>query len=73
MYKELGRLSQGYKEKGTGEYIKRTSTVLFMNLDKLKTTYRDQVVTYAQIVVYYRPQKKGPNLCENNCKGGLLK
>ena len=58
MCKELGRLAQGYGEKGTDDYIKDTNTVLFIDLDKIKTIPKDQVVTYARIVVYYQPQKK---------------
>jgi hypothetical protein len=60
MCKELGRLSQGYKEESTSEYVKSTNTVLLMDLDKIKTIPRDHVVTYARIVVDYRPQKKDP-------------
>ena len=58
MCKELGRLAQGYGEKGADDYVKGMNTVLFMDLDKIKTIPKDQVVTYARIVVDYRPQKK---------------
>ena len=34
--KELGKLSQGYEEKGTDEYGKGTHIVLFMDLNKIK-------------------------------------
>ena len=64
--KELGRLAQGYGEKGADEYVKGTNTVLFTNLDKIKTIPKDQVVTYARMVVDYRPQKKRSKSCENN-------
>jgi hypothetical protein len=64
MCKELGRLSQGYGEKGTDEYVKVTNTVLFMDLDEIKTIPKDQVVTYARIVVDYRPQKRTQIMCE---------
>ena len=43
------------EKKGTNEYVKGTNTVLFMDLDKMKTIPRTQVqvVTYARIVVDY--------------------
>ena len=66
MCKELGRLAQGCGEKGTDEYVKGTNTVLFMDLDKIKTIPKDLVVTYARIVVDYQPQKKRSKSCENN-------
>ena len=56
--KELGRLAHGYGKEGADDYVKGTNTVLFMDLDEIKTIPRDQVVTYARIVVDYRPQKK---------------
>ena len=43
---------------GADDYVKGTNTVLFMDLDKIKTIPSNQVVTYARIVVDYRPQKK---------------
>ena len=66
MRKELRRVSKGYGETGTDKYVKGANTILVVDLDKIKTISRDQVVTYAQIVVDHR--KKGPNLCENNCR-----
>ena len=36
MCKELGRLAQGYGEKGADDYVKGTNTVLFMDLDEIK-------------------------------------
>ena len=58
MCKELGRLAQEYREKGADDYVKGTNTVLFINLEEIKTIPKDQVVAYARIVVDYRPQKK---------------
>ena len=66
MCKELGRLAQGYGEKGADDYVKGTNTVLFMDLDKIKTIPKDQVVPYARIVVDYCPQKQRFKSCENN-------
>jgi hypothetical protein len=55
MCKELGRLANGWEgEQGT-------ETIEFMSIDKIKVIPRDRTVTYARIVVDYRPQKKDPN------------
>ena len=51
MCKELWRVSQGYGEKETEDYLKGTNTVLFMDLDRIKTIPSDQVVMYVRIVV----------------------
>ena len=72
MCKELGRLAQGYGEKGADDYVKGTNTVLFMDLDEIKTIPNDQVVTYARIVVDYQPQIKDPN-CVRITAGGTAK
>ena len=55
MCKELGRLAQGYD--GT----KGTNTVFFMTKDEIKQIPKDRTVTYARIVVDYRPKKDDPN------------
>ena len=68
MCKVLGRLAQGYGKEGADDYVKGTNTVLFVDLNKIKTIPKDQVVTYARIVVYYRPQKKRSKSCENNSR-----
>ena len=44
-----------------------------MDLDEIKTIPRDQVVTYARIVVDYRPQKKDPNRVRITAGGNLIK
>ena len=49
--KELGRLAQGYRKEGADDYVKGTNTVLFMDLDEIKTIPSNQVVMYARIVV----------------------
>ena len=66
MCKELGRLAQGHGEEGADDYVTGTNTVLFMDLDEIQTIPKDQVVTYARIVVDYWPQKKRSKSCENN-------
>ena len=58
MCKELGRLSQGYGKKSDEHYTKGTNTLFSINLEEIKQIPRDRVVTYARIVVDYRPQKK---------------
>ena len=58
MCKELVRLYQGYEEKRTGNYVKGMNRVLSMDLGYIKTIPKDQVVTHAQIVVYYQTQKR---------------
>ena len=49
----MGRITQGYGDKGAEYYVKGTNTVLFMDLDKIKIILKDQVVTHARIVVGY--------------------
>ena len=58
MCRELGRLAQGYGEKGQDDYIEGTNTCFFMNIDEIRNIPRNQVCTYARIVVDYRPQKR---------------
>ena len=51
MCKELGRLAQGYDK------TKGTNTVYFMKKEDIKHIPKDRTITYARIVVDYRPQK----------------
>ena len=53
--KEFGRLAQGHKDS------KGTNTIEFIDLDKIANIPKGKVVTYARIVVDYRPQKKDNN------------
>ena len=55
MCKELGRLAQGYED------TVGTSTVTFMKREDIQHIPKDRTITYACIVVDYRPQKKDPN------------
>ena len=64
MYKDLGTLSQGYKSLFEG-----TNTLLFMSHEEIRDIPPDKTVTYAQIVVDYRPQKANPN-CVRLTVGG---
>ena len=55
MAKALGRLSQGHKD------TKGTNSVDFMDLEEITQIPKGKIVTYARIVVDYRPQKKDKN------------
>jgi hypothetical protein len=66
MSKELGRLAQGFD--GT----EGTSTFFFMTKDEIKTIPKDRTVSYAQIVVDYRPQKADPNRVRITAGGNLI-
>ena len=54
MATELGRLAQGYKD------TKGTNTIEFMSHDEIAAIPKGKVVTYARIVVDFRPQKEDP-------------
>ena len=66
MAKELGRLAQGYKD------TKGTNTVEFMDHDEIAKIPKGKVVTYARIVVDYRPQKSDPNRVRITAGGNLI-
>ena len=66
MSKELGRLAQGY------ETTKGTNTIRFLDRDKVKQIPKDRTVTYARIVVDYRPQKTDPNRVRVTAGGNLI-
>ena len=55
MAKELGRLAQGFWD------TKGTDTIRFMTHEEIKCIPADRTVTYARIVIDYRPQKDDPN------------
>ena len=66
MCKELGRLAQGYGD------TKGTDTIRFLALDEIQHIPKDRTVTYARIVVDYRPQKTDPNRVRITVGGNLL-
>ena len=66
MCKELGRLAQGF---GSTE---GTDTIRFMTINEIKEIPRDKTVTYARIVVDYRPQKADPNRVRITVGGNLI-
>jgi hypothetical protein len=53
--KELGRLAQGW------DSTEGTNTIFFMTKEEIAKIPKDRTVTYARIVVDYRPQKADPN------------
>ena len=67
MCKELGTLSQGYKG-----LVEGRNTFFFMSHDKICVILPDKTVTYARIVVDYRPQKSDPNCVRLTVGGDLL-
>ena len=66
MCKEFGRLAQGYGDK------EGTNTIFFMTIDEIKQIPKDRTVTYARIVVDYRPQKDDPNRVRITVGGNLI-
>ena len=63
---ELGRLAQGYKD------TEGTNTIKFLNHDEIATIPGDRTITYARIVVDYRPQKADPNRVRITVGGNLI-
>ena len=66
MCKELGRLAQGYGE------TEGTNTFRFSTLEEIANISPDRTVTYAKIVVDYRPQKSDPNRVQLTGGGNLI-
>jgi hypothetical protein len=66
MCKELGRLAQGW-DGNAG-----TDTIFFMSHNEIKNIPKDRTVTYARIVVDYRPQKDDPNRVRITVGGNLI-
>eukprot|EP00804_Cyclotella_cryptica_P019751 CCRYP_009660-RA/>CCRYP_009660-RA protein AED:0.41 eAED:0.41 QI:0/0/0/1/0/0/2/0/355 len=66
MCRELGRLAQGW-DGSSG-----TNTIFFMTHGEIKQIPRDRTVTYACIVVDYRPQKYDPNRVRITVSGNLI-
>ena len=66
--KEWGRLSQ--RDKRTGEIV--TNTFKILRPEQVLIIPNDCVVTYANIVVDYRPQKNDPNRVRITAGGNLI-
>ena len=60
MCKELGRLCQGFGE------TEGTNTMRFLNLEGIKNTPKDRVVTYARIGFRLQAPKSEPQQGKNN-------
>ena len=67
MCKELVTLSQVYKG-----LVEVTNTFFFVSHDEIHDIPSDKTVTYARIVVDYRPQKSDPNCVRLTVGGNLL-
>ena len=63
---ELGRLAQGYKQ------TKGTNTIRFMTRKMVLLVPKGRTITYARIVVDYRPQKADPNRVRMTAGGNLI-
>ena len=63
---ELGRLSNGYKD------TNGTQTIHYLTHEEIKCIPGDRTVTYARIVVDFRPQKTDPNRVRITVGGNLL-
>ena len=66
MCKELGRLAQGYGD------VQGTSTIKFLTMEEIGRIPQDRTVTYARIVVDFRPQKSDPNRVRITAGGNLI-
>ena len=66
--KEWGGLTQGDKRTGASG----TNTLIILIPDRIHEIPNDRVVTYAKIVVDYRPQKEDPNRVIITAGGNLI-
>ena len=66
MCKELGNIAQGFGD------TKGTNTVRFLTHAEIAAIPKDRTVTYARIVVDYRPQKEDPNRVRITVGGNLI-
>ena len=67
--KEFGRMAQGDNKTGT----KGKQCIFVMSHDEIANIPKDRVVTYARIVVDFRPQKSDPNRVRMTAGGNLIK
>ena len=66
--KEWGNLTQGDNKTRT----KCTDSLIVLNHEEIKNITTDRTVTYANIVVDYRPQKEDPNHVRITTGGNLI-
>ena len=64
--KELGRLAQGFED------TEGTDTIRFLSHEEIRQIPSDRTITYARIVVDYRPQKTDPNRVRITVGGNLI-
>ena len=69
IWEGIGGLAQG--DNKTGE--KGTNSIFVLNHEAIANIPKDRVVTYARIVVDFRPQKKDPNRVRMTAGGNLIK
>ena len=68
MGKEFGNMAQGDKKTGT----QGTNSIFVMTLKQIKNIPCNHLVTYARLVVDYRPQKEDPNRVRMTAGGNLI-
>lgn len=68
MIKELGQISQGYKD-----ITKGTDIIQCMTPEEVKKILKDQTVTYTKITADYRKEKKDPYCVCITVGGNLIK
>ena len=66
--KELGSLAQGDAKTTTPG----TDTIFFLNHNQIAAISKDRLITYARIIVDYRPQKPDPNRVRITFGGNLI-
>eukprot|EP00804_Cyclotella_cryptica_P011478 CCRYP_016405-RA/>CCRYP_016405-RA protein AED:0.32 eAED:0.32 QI:0/0/0/1/0/0/3/0/516 len=66
--KEIGALAQGNNKTGAAG----TNTILFMSHNDIQNIPSDRTITYACVVVDYRPQKEDPNSDRITVGGNLI-
>ena len=66
--KEFGNLAQG--DNRTGQI--GTNSIFVLTHEQIKNIPKDRVVTYARVVVDYRPQKEDPNRVRIRAGGNLI-
>ena len=62
-------MAQGDDKTGT----KGKNSIFVMNHDEIANIPKDRVVTYARVVVDFRPQKEDPNRVRITAGGNLIK
>jgi hypothetical protein len=66
--KEFGNLAQGDNKTGTAG----TDSIFIIERDEIANIPKDRTVTYARVVVDYRPQKEDPNRVRITAGGNLI-